>query len=223
MKFYEELLEATRAEREELLNLPLIRAGAAGRVTREDYIAFLTQAYHHVKFTVPLLMLCDACLPERLAWLHEGMASYIREEAGHEEWVLNDIKACGGDAESVRYGVPAPATKNMIVYAFDVIIRVNPVGFFGMVLVLEGASVQLASQAAHAIQQSLKLPDSAFTYLTSHGALDQGHTAFYESLVNRLDDANDRAVLIDCAKAFYKLYGDIFRTLERQRSLVTES
>ncbi|MEW6314452.1 MAG: iron-containing redox enzyme family protein [Pseudomonadota bacterium] len=223
MAFYEELLEATQAEREELLNLPLIRAGAAGQVSREAYIAFLTQAYHHVKFTVPLLTVCDACLPERLGWLHEGLAEYIKEEEGHEEWVLNDIKACGGDAGSVRHGVPAPATEKMVAYAYDVITLVNPIGFFGMVLVLEGTSVQIALQAGRALQQSLGLPGSAFTYLTSHGALDQKHTEFYESLVNRLDDPNDRAVLIHSAKAFYKLYGDIFRELEQQHPLVAEA
>ena len=56
MSFYEKLLESTRTERETLLNLPLIRAGASGQVTRGMYIAFLTEAYHHVKHTTPLLM-----------------------------------------------------------------------------------------------------------------------------------------------------------------------
>jgi len=35
---------------------------------------------------------------------------YVREEYGHQEWVLDDIRACGGDAESVRHGAPALAT-----------------------------------------------------------------------------------------------------------------
>jgi uncharacterized protein YjeT (DUF2065 family) len=39
--------------------------------------------------------------------------------------------------------------------------RINPVGFFGMVLVLEGTSVALASRAAAVIRQALNLPDNA--------------------------------------------------------------
>ena len=97
--FYEELLAATDAERSALLALPFIRDGASGRLDRADYVAFLSQAYHHVKHTLPLLMACGARLPERLEWLRSAMAEYIHEETGHQEWILADIRACGGDAE----------------------------------------------------------------------------------------------------------------------------
>lgn len=213
MSFYEELLQATAQEREVLLDLPLIRAGAAGQVSREAYIAFLTEAYHHVKHTTPLLMACGARLPERYEWLREAVAEYIEEELGHQEWILNDIKACGGDAEAVRHGRPGMATEIMVAYAYDMIARVNPVGFFGMVLVLEGTSVEVATRAGGALRQSLGLGSDAFTYLTSHGSLDVGHTDFYATLVNRIADPADRACLISAARMFYKLYGDIFREL----------
>jgi long-chain acyl-CoA synthetase len=45
-------------------------------------------------------------LPERLAWLRRPVAEYIEEEIGHEEWILNDIAAAGGDAEAVRNSQP---------------------------------------------------------------------------------------------------------------------
>ncbi len=48
MSVYEKLLAATAQERETLLNLPLLRAGVAGQVSLQAYIAFLTEAYHHV-------------------------------------------------------------------------------------------------------------------------------------------------------------------------------
>lgn len=214
MPFYEELLAQTASERNALLSLPILQAGAEGRISREAYVAFLTQAYHHVKHTVPLLMACGARLPERYEWLREAVAEYIEEEVGHQEWILNDIQACKADAEAVRHGQPSVATELMVAYAYDMVYRVNPIGFFGMVLVLEGTSVALASQAGAAIQQGLGLDKSAFSYLTSHGALDVGHTDFYATLVNRIEDAEDQRLLIHSAKMFYKLYGDIFRELQ---------
>lgn len=213
MAVYEQLLAATEAERNELQSLPIIRAGASGQVSLAAYIAFLTEAYHHVKHTTPLLMACGARLPERYEWLRTAVAEYIEEEVGHQEWILNDIKACGGDAEAVRNGQPRVATELMVAYAYDTIARINPVGFFGMVLVLEGTSVALATHAGKALQQSLGLGKNAFSYLTSHGSLDVGHVGFYESLINRITDPADQASLIHCAKMFYKLYGDIFRDL----------
>jgi pyrroloquinoline quinone (PQQ) biosynthesis protein C len=221
MPFYDELLQATEQERGELLNLPLICAGAAGQVSKETYIAFLTEAYHHVRHTTPLLMACGSRLPAHYEWLREAVAEYIEEEVGHQEWILNDIKACGGDAEAVRHGRPGTAAEIMVAYAYDMIARVNPIGFFGMVLVLEGTSVEVATRAGDALKTSLKLGNEAFTYLTSHGALDVGHTNFYAKLVNQIDDPTDRAMLVHSAKMFYKLYGDIFRELEHRFFMTT--
>ena len=212
MAFYDELLFATEDERNALLSLPLIKLGATGQISHEAYVGFLTEAYHHVKHTVPLLMNCGARLPV-YEWLREAIAEYIEEETGHQEWILNDIKACGADGEAVRRGQPRLPAELMVAYAYDLVNRVNPAGFFGMVLVLEGTSVQVATVAADAIKKSLGLDAKAMTYLTSHGALDVGHTDFYEGLMNKIEDANDQAMIIHSAKVFYKLYADIFREL----------
>ncbi len=213
MSFYDQLIAATEDARADLLSIPFIQQGVAGKLGLESYIAFLTQAYHHVKHTTPLLMACGSRLPERLEWLREAVGEYIEEEMGHQEWVLNDIAACGGDKEAVRQGQPGLATEVMVAYAYDTVHRRNPVGFFGMVLVLEGTSVALATKAAAALQSELGLPKQAFSYLNSHGSLDVGHVGFYEKLVNRLEDEGDRQAVIHCARVFYKLYGDIFRSL----------
>ncbi len=213
MAFYDELIAATEAERNGLLSIPFIRMGAAGQLSRESYLAFLGQAYHHVKHTVPLLMATGGRLPERLEWLREAIGEYIEEEMGHQEWILNDIEACGADKEAVRRDTPMAATELMISYAYDTIHRNNPAGFFGMVLVLEGTSVALATHAAGNIEQSLDLPIAAFSYLNSHGSLDVGHVDFYEGLMNRLDEDADKQAVVHGAKMFYKLYGDIFRSL----------
>lgn len=218
MNFHDKLLAATTAERDALLAIPFIRDGAAGKLQHTDYVAFLTEAYHHVKHTLPLLMACGARLPPRLEWLRAAMGTYIQEETGHQEWILNDIHACGGDAEGVRNGNPGLAAELLVAYAYDTIARGNPVGFLGMVLVLEGTSTAVALHAADALQQSLKLPPQAFSYLTSHGTLDQEHTRFYATLVNRIDDSDDRAALIHSARVFYQLYGDVFRGLDANRS-----
>ena len=98
MNFFDLLQQETAAEREYLLGAPIIQQAMAGTVSLPSYVAFLTQAYHHVKHTVPLLMACGARLPERLEWLREAIAEYIEEEYGHQEWILNDIRACGADA-----------------------------------------------------------------------------------------------------------------------------
>lgn len=213
MSFFHTLRSATEVERAQLLSTPMIVRGLRGQISRQDYVNFLTQAYHHVKHTVPLLMLVGARLPESKEWLRTAVAEYIEEEVGHQEWVLNDIAACGQDKEAVRQGTPHFATEMMVSYAYDLVSRVNPVGFFGMVLVLEGTSVALASQAAEHIKDSLGLPPQAFSYLFSHGSLDQDHIQFLESLMNRFTDPADQALIIHSARNFYRLYRGVFESL----------
>ena len=213
MDHFTELEHATQDERTRLLSIPLIADALAQRVTRGQYLAFLTQAYHHVRHTVPLLMSCGGRLPFRLEWLRDAMAHYIAEELGHQEWILNDIAAAGGDAQAVRDGPPALATELMVAYAYDTIQRRNPVGFLGMVYVLESTSVALATQVATALGPGLGLPATAFSYLRSHGSLDVSHMGDFRALVNRLDDASDRAAVTGAAQRFFRLYGDVLRSL----------
>jgi pyrroloquinoline quinone (PQQ) biosynthesis protein C len=213
MKFFENLKNETAQERIDLFAAPIIVEALRGNTTLNDYVAFLTQAYHHVKHTVPLLMAVGSRLPGEYEWLREAVAEYIEEELGHQEWILNDIAACGYDKEVVRNGLPGQATELMVSYAYDMIARVNPLGFFGMVHVLEGTSISLADNAADSIRESLSLPKKAFSYLYSHGSLDLEHVKFFEELMNRLENEQDQAQIIHSARIFYKLYGDIFRSL----------
>lgn len=216
MNFYDRLQNQTAADRNRLLSLGIIQDALRGRIELPQYVAFLTQAFHHVRHTAPLLMACGSRMPARLEWLRAAIARYIDEEIGHDEWILSDLAACGANPESVRYGRPGHATEVMVAYAYHTIDRRNPVGFFGMVHVLEGTSTAIATAAAEAMRESLRLPTAAFTYLASHGSIDAGHVKFFEDLMNRLDDTHDQEAVLDCSRAMYRLYGDIFRSLPQR-------
>lgn len=114
MSFFDTLQEATQRERHELFNLPIIVDALQGKVSLESYREFLAQAYYHVRHTVPLMMACGARLPTRLEWLRKAVCEYIEEEYGHEQWVLNDIAACGGDRDAVRDGQPSLSIELMV-------------------------------------------------------------------------------------------------------------
>jgi pyrroloquinoline quinone (PQQ) biosynthesis protein C len=216
MSFHANLLAHTEAARQQLQSLPIIQRAARGAISRAEYVAFLGEAYQHVRHTTPLLMACGARLPARLEWLRSAVAEYIEEELGHQEWILDDLGALGESRQHWSSRAPLHETELMVAYAYDQISRGNPCGFFGMVLVLEGTSVALATQAAEAIELSLGLPRSAFSYLRSHGDLDQEHTHFYRGLMDRLDDPEDQAAVRHAALRFYRLYGDMFAAIERE-------
>ncbi|XAW87959.1 iron-containing redox enzyme family protein [Vibrio sp. CDRSL-10 TSBA] len=221
--FFDRLKQETSAAQQAMLQAPIFAECARGDIDRATYLAFLTQAFHHVKHTVPLLMACGGRLPEKYEWLRQAIGEYIEEEKGHHEWILNDINACGGDAAAVRAnrdaGRVGVLVELMVAYLYHQIDRANPIAFFGMVWVLEGTSVGVGGQVAALIKQTLNLPDQAMTYLTSHSALDQEHIQLFESLMNRITDPVDQQAIIDSANMVFGLYGGMLRQLTADQLL----
>jgi len=218
MTFYERLQKETAAARAQLYTVPQLTDGLRGDISRETYIAYLTEAFHHVKHTVRFMMAMGARLPENKKWLHDAIAEYIEEEKGHEEWILSDIAAAGGDKEAARNATPNLETQVLVAYNYDYIARKNPVGFLGMVFMLESTSTQIASTGADAIMAGLKLPKSAFTYLYSHGALDIEHLKFFENLVNQIDDPEDQAAIIEVAQNTFRLFAGVLSAIPHQKA-----
>ena len=213
MLFYDRLLDETKRERETFLSIPLIGETLRAGAPREVYVDFLTQAYHHVKHTFPLLALAAARTTDES--YEDALVEYMEEERGHEKWILNDITAMGGDAQAVRSGKPGIACQVMVGYTYYSIDWISPYAMLGSVHVLEGMSTQLADKAADAVSKSLAHEgEDGFTYLRSHGALDIEHVAFFKKLVNGIEDKNIQNIVIDASKVIYRLYGDIFHEIE---------
>jgi len=210
--FFDRLLAETRDAQLRFMAVPQLQAGLTGQISRAVYIDYLTQAYHHVRHTVPLLKEARSRLADRPE-LAAALDEYIAEEEGHDQWILNDIAAAGGDAALAAASMPRSATRAMVGHAYDVIRAGNPVAMFGMILVLEGTSVAMANQGAAAVRERLRLPAEAFTYLTSHGALDQDHMRFFADLMNGIDKPSDQQAIIEMARDMYQLFGAMFAAI----------
>lgn len=218
LPFFDRLVMHSAQARARMMAIPQLQAGIVGRISRDTYLAYLAQAYHHVRHTVPLMRLARGRLqhkPHLIAALDE----YIAEEEGHEAWILNDIRAAGGNADLAVSQGPSHATARMVDHAYHAIQTGNAAAFFGMVFVLEGTSTAFASSGAEAVRSSLGLPADAFTYLSSHGALDQDHMRFFETLVNALDDRDDEQAILTMADAMFDLFGGLFAAIPMENDV----
>lgn len=213
--FFPRLIAQTAEVRLRLAAVPQIQDALAGRLPLASYVAYLGEAYHHVRHTVPLMRAAQARMSPRQSRFRAALDDYIAEEAGHESWILDDIGHCGGDPEAVRRGRPREATRRMVDYVYDYIAEKNPMGVFGMVLVLEGASVSLAAQGVAALSASLGLGPECFSYLSSHGSLDQTHMAYFHSLMDEVDDPEDQAAIVEVAQRVHDLYAEVFEAIPR--------
>lgn len=211
--FFEQLQASTEPQRLQLMQVPQLAEALEGNTSVESYIAYLTQAYHHVRHTVPFLMSMGARLPDRNNWMQGAVAEYIEEEQGHEQWILNDISAAGGDADKAKESAPDLATQLLVAYNYDHIARKNPVGFLGMVYMLESTSIAIATQGAQQLQGALGLPVEAFSYLLSHGTVDEEHIVFYQKLVDQIDNEEDKAAIVEVAGNSFILFSRVFASI----------
>ena len=216
MPYFDDLLLQTRKERDAFIATPVIQRALRDGVDRAMYLDFLGQAYHHVRHTCRLLSCAIAqCSDDDQTYIN-SLLQYIEEEKGHEEWILDDIRDLGGDSEAVRHGQGDLPCRLMVAYVYYAIGHISPYALLGMVHGLEGMSAALALTAASTLKQSLAIEGNAgFSYLSSHGTLDQEHVAFFQDLVNDVGDPDDQRAIIDMAKVIYQLYGDIFTAIEQ--------
>jgi hypothetical protein len=51
MNFYDKLVKETEKQRQELYTVPQLIDGLSGSISRDTYIAYLTEAYHHERWS----------------------------------------------------------------------------------------------------------------------------------------------------------------------------
>lgn len=212
MTIYENLLAETAAARTEFLSVPLLQRALREGVGREIYLAYLEQAFHHVRLGVPLLALGAAHAREEV--LRYGLYEYVEEEKGHEHWILEDIEALGGDVAAVARGQGNTPCRAMIGYVHYAVEHISPWSVLGLSHVLENTAVSIAGAAASKIRASVGSGAGGFKYLTTHGAVDQDHVVFFEKLVNHIANEADAKALFDTASVVYRLFGDMFRDID---------
>ena len=171
----------------------MIQRALAGDVTRELYVAFLTQAYHHVRHTVPLLMAVGARVPDRHGWLRDAILHYLEEETGHDEWILNDIARAGGDRAAAAASEPVGGHRGdgrLCVRHRDA--RATRSASSAWCTCSRAPASRWRCMPPTASRQALGLPVNAFTYLRSHGELDKQHINDLGAILERLTDEEDR-------------------------------
>ena len=81
--FYDRLVAEVEAERKAFLALPIIQAALRGEFTREAYIGYLSEAFHHVRHTVPLIETVRSRIAPDRSTLLEALSDYSLERRGY--------------------------------------------------------------------------------------------------------------------------------------------
>jgi hypothetical protein len=142
------------------------------------------------------------------------VAEYIEEEIGHEEWILDDIAAAGGDAEAARASRPELPAEVMVAYAYD-LVQPRQSGRLLRHGVRAGGHQRGPGAAAADLIQQAWSADRRFPTCARTARWTRSTPGTWP--IWSTDGPGRPGRGLRCARVFYKLYGDIFRALPGTR------
>jgi hypothetical protein len=163
------------------------------------YAEYLCTMHCIVRSSVPLM---QAAISRSLELEDDpvavGIAAYLSdhvgEEAGHDEWILEDLEATGRDRAEPMRRIPPPCVASVVGSQYYWIRHHHPVALLGHIAVMEGypPSVELAEH----LQERTGYGPDAFRSLARHAMLDIHHRDEFLAMLDELPLAQEHEALL---------------------------
>jgi len=186
-------------------SIPAIRLGN-GQLEVKHYQSLLRQIFHQARENPQIQALATVYFR---GYQREAIQAFYRHavsEIGHDQLALNDLAATGVNVEKIPYENPLPATSAVTAFAFYQIYNRNPVGYLGYLFFLEFLPTSQGTTYIDLFKK-IGVPAKAFTFLTDHTIVDQGHNKAMERYCDQLvRDASDLESVIYALRTTGYLY-----------------
>ena len=212
MSFFITLVESSDESRRAIESLPKVHSMMNKGLPLVEYRAFLHDLYHIVWHFCPIMAAAASRCDERLGNIRYELYERIAEEKGHENWVLEDIGAVGGDVQGAGATAPSAPVQAMIGFNYYAAERVHPCSVLGMLYVLEVVASVYGGKAADSIARAIGRETTAggFRFLSSHATMDADHMAKLNVLLKTIKDPAAQAAIIDSTRVNFHQFGQLF-------------
>jgi len=212
MSFFFTLVENSDASRRAIESLPKVHSMMHKGLTLPEYGAFLHDLYHIVLHFCPIMAVAMAHCDDRLSRVREELRERIGEETGHEQWVMEDVVAIGGNVHRVTAMPPSAPVQAMIGFNYYAAERVHPCAVLGMLYVLEVVASVYGGKAADSIARATgrDVATGGFRFLSSHATMDAEHMAKLNVLLKTIADPAAQAAIIDSTRVNFHQFGQLF-------------
>lgn len=156
---------------------------------REIFPEFLFMMHSIIRSSVSLLNAAADAAQRRAESdpVSRKIADYYRshalEETHHDDWLLDDLTAIGGDRSKILARTPSPEVASLVGAQYYWALHVHPVSLFGYLAVLEGNPSSLKQLSK--IRTTHALPAEGFRTMVKHARLDPHHR---DEMFAQLDD-----------------------------------
>ncbi|MCJ8267859.1 MAG: iron-containing redox enzyme family protein [Psychrosphaera sp.] len=173
-------------------------------LTRETYIDYLIDLYHMVVAVVPQMQAAIDTLkkednPDNLPFI-DYLEHHLEEEAGHDLWILDDLKNLGVARETVFAKTPKQETLNMVGALYYRIIHMDPTAILGYMAV--GETYPISNSILDTMKKAANLDENQVYALRQHALIDVDHSAeFYEFISSVKWTAKQQQHMLDSARS----------------------
>jgi len=149
-----------------------------GKSLANDFRDYLLTLHSVIRASVPLMEAAEMnCLRLENDELQSALAKYYhrhaREEAHHDEWLLDDLEVIGVAREEVLSRKPSVAVAELVGSQYYWIHHWHPVCLLGYISFMEGYPPRRRQIDAWIVQTGY--PETAFRTLAKHSYLDPYH------------------------------------------------
>ncbi|RKG70319.1 heme oxygenase [Corallococcus sp. CA054B] len=215
MDWLDSLRHEARMLVHELDVTPGVRRLFEGRIRQDDYVHYLIQTYQYVRWSEGFFT--ESGERTKREGQNPALADLLfqkaREEKGHEQWLLKDLKALGWTEERVERAPICPAVRAYVEWNRFTTQSGVPTAFLGTAYVLEYLSVNRAPGSVDRLIAESGIPNihKAVLFLRGHGAADGDHVADLEMELRKLTSPEEQAALLLSARTTRTLFPKFFR------------
>jgi pyrroloquinoline quinone (PQQ) biosynthesis protein C len=137
--------------------------------------------------------------------------THALEETHHDDWLLDDLVAIGGERSEVLARLPSPAVASLVGAQYYWALHVHPVALFGYLAVLEGNPSSV--KELERIRKRHGLPAAGMRTMIKHARLDPHHRDEMYAQLDALPLTEDHSQLVALSA---------FHTIERLSDALQE-
>lgn len=210
--FFITLLETTDTSRRELEAIPKMSSMLTRGLTLAEYKAFLHDLYYIVWHFCPTMAAAASRCDDGFRQVRYELYERIEEEKNHETWVLDDLRAIGGDVERVLSHSPSAPVQCMIGFNYFCAERSHPCAILGMLYSLEVIASAYAATLSQSIAQAIgrDLDGPGFRFLMSHSAMDKDHVAKLNALMKTIEERTAQQAIVNATRVNFYQFGRLF-------------
>jgi pyrroloquinoline quinone (PQQ) biosynthesis protein C len=161
---------------------------------------FLFMLHSIIRSSVPMMMVAAESARSRAdsdpvaAQIAGYFSQHAREEAQHDEWLLDDMVAIGMDRSEVLTRMPSPTVASVVGAQYYWMFHVHPVSLLGYLAVLEGNPP--SAKELRKIRSQHGLPEEGFRTMMKHAQLDPHHRDELYAQIDELSLNDSHASLL---------------------------